>query len=69
MDLEEFNRLKAARVFFAIVVANKALAYFDCLDLGEPKEAVEMKLDALKELLQCYRGAKKDYEDWIRNAK
>lgn len=40
MDLEEFNRLKAARVFFAIVVANKALAYFDCLDRGEPKEEV-----------------------------
>ena len=69
MDLEEFNRLKTARVFFAIVVANKALAYFDCLDRGEPREACEMKLDALKELLQCYRGAKMDYEAWIRNAK
>lgn len=69
MDLEEFDRLKAARVFFAIVVANKSLAYFDCIDRGEPKEAVEMKLDALKELLQCYRGAKMDYEAWIRNAK
>ena len=67
--LKEFTELKTARDFFAIAAANAALDYVDRLDIGLKREACELRLNKLKEMLKNYRMANQAYYDWLRKHK
>lgn len=68
-ELYELIELRTKRDSIAIIAANAAVTYFNCLDIGLTREELKPKLDNLNEIIKSYRDARKAYYNFLRNHK